>query len=241
MRKVQWPIGTLINMAAVVAGSLIGLGLEQLFSAEMKNILFQAVGLGVLIMGISMALKIPDSYMVVLIMSLILGGLIGQAVGLSATAEFLGNRLEAALTLGDPRFTEGLVTAFMIFCVGSLTVVGAIQEGIEGNRQLLMVKAAIDGMVSIALASALGVGVLFSIVPMLLFQGGVTVLATVSRQLFTEEITRLVSATGGVLIMAIGLSLLGTAEIDVINLMPALILVVVLSRVRNKLVTLLRA
>lgn len=239
MKNISWPIGTFINMAAVVAGSLIGLGLEQLFSDGMKTILFQAVGLGVLIMGISMTLKIPDSYMVVLIMSLIVGGLCGETIGLSETVDSLGRHLESWLALGDPRFTEGLVTAFMIFCVGSLTVVGAIQEGLEGSRQLLIIKAAIDGMISIALASALGVGVLFSIVPMLLFQGGITVLATLSRQLFTEEVTRLVSATGGVLIMAIGINLLEAADIDVINLMPALVLVVVLSKLRRRLVSLM--
>ncbi len=220
-------------MLAVVVGSLLGLALEQLFSIEMKDILFQAVGLGVLVLGISMALKIPDSFLVVLILALIVGGLTGQAAELSDRADALGALLESTLALGDPNFTEGLVTAFMIFCVGSLTVVGAIQEGIEGNRQLLQVKAVIDGIVSIALASALGVGVLFSILPMLVFQGGITLLASSARSLFSEELIKLVSATGGVLIMAIGLSLLKAAEINVINLMPALLWVVVISKLRK--------
>ncbi len=220
-------------MLAVVVGSLLGLALEQLFSTEMKDILFQAVGLGVLVLGISMTLKIPDSFLVVLILALIVGGLTGQAAELSDRADALGALLESTLALGDPNFTEGLVTAFMIFCVGSLTVVGAIQEGIEGNRQLLQVKAVIDGIVSIALASALGVGVLFSILPMLVFQGGITLLASSARSLFSEELIKLVSATGGVLIMAIGLSLLKAAEINVINLMPALLWVVVISKLRK--------
>lgn len=221
-------------MLAVVVGSLLGLALEQLFSIEMKDILFQAVGLGVLVLGISMALKIPDSFLVVLILALIAGGLTGQAADLSDRADALGVLLESTLALGDPNFTEGLVTAFMIFCVGSLTVVGAIQEGIEGNRQLLQVKAVIDGIVSIALASALGVGVLFSILPMLVFQGGITLLAGSARSLFSEELIKLVSATGGVLIMAIGLSLLKAAEINVINLMPALLWVIVISKLRKR-------
>ena len=236
--KPVWPIGTFINMMAVAVGSLLGLALGQLFSAEMKDILFQAVGLGVLVLGIHMALKIPDSYLVVLILALIVGGLTGQAVNLSERVDAMGGLLESTLALGDPRFTEGLVTAFMIFCVGSLTVVGAIQEGIEGSRQLLQVKALIDGIVSVALASALGVGVLFSILPMLVFQGGITLLAGSARRLFSEELIQLLSATGGVLIMAIGLTLLETAEINVINLMPALVWVVVLSAIRNRAVRL---
>ncbi|WP_372811242.1 DUF554 family protein, partial [Litorivivens sp.] len=116
-----------------------------------------------------------------------------------------------------------------------------IQEGIEGSRQLLQVKAWIDGIVSIALASALGVGVLFSILPMLVFQGGITLLAGSARKFFSEELIKLLSATGGVLIMAIGLTLLETAEINVINLMPALLWVVVLSELRKRAVRYLPA
>ncbi len=228
-------------MLAVALGSLLGLALGQLFSVEMKDILFQSVGLGVLVLGINMALKVPDSYLVVLILALILGGLTGQAADLSDRVDAFGGLLESTLALGDPNFTEGLVTAFMIFCVGSLTVVGAIQEGIEGSRQLLQVKAWIDGIVSIALASALGVGVLFSILPMLVFQGGITLLAGSARKFFSEELIKLLSATGGVLIMAIGLTLLETAEINVINLMPALLWVVVLSELRKRAVRYLPA
>ncbi len=228
-------------MLAVALGSLLGLALGQLFSVEMKDILFQSVGLGVLVLGINMALKVPDSYLVVLILALILGGLTGQAADLSDRVDAFGGLLESTLALGDPNFTEGLVTAFMIFCVGSLTVVGAIQEGIEGSRQLLQVKALIDGIVSIALASALGVGVLFSILPMLVFQGGITLLAGSARKFFSEELIKLLSATGGVLIMAIGLTLLETAEINVINLMPALLWVVVLSELRKRAVRYLPA
>ncbi|WP_372783265.1 DUF554 domain-containing protein [Litorivivens sp.] len=239
--RIVWPVGTFINMLAVALGSLLGLALGQLFSVEMKDILFQSVGLGVLVLGINMALKVPDSYLVVLILALILGGLTGQAADLSDRVDAFGGLLESTLALGDPNFTEGLVTAFMIFCVGSLTVVGAIQEGIEGSRQLLQVKAWIDGIVSIALASALGVGVLFSILPMLVFQGGITLLAGSARKFFSEELIKLLSATGGVLIMAIGLTLLETAEINVINLMPALLWVVVLSELRKRAVRYLPA
>lgn len=239
--RIVWPVGTFINMLAVALGSLLGLALGQLFSVEMKDILFQSVGLGVLVLGINMALKVPDSYLVVLILALILGGLTGQAADLSDRVDAFGGLLESTLALGDPNFTEGLVTAFMIFCVGSLTVVGAIQEGIEGSRQLLQVKALIDGIVSIALASALGVGVLFSILPMLVFQGGITLLAGSARKFFSEELIKLLSATGGVLIMAIGLTLLETAEINVINLMPALLWVVVLSELRKRAVRYLPA
>lgn len=235
------PIGTFINMLAVILGSSLGLMFEQFMSAEIQTILFQAVGLGVLLMGIGLGLKIADSYLLLLIFALILGGIVGQLCHLDLLLEDAASRVKTAFQFADPRFTDGMVTAFMVFCVGSLTIVGAIDEGLTGNRKMLSVKAMIDGMVSIAFASSMGVGVMFSVIPMLIFQGGLTLLAGKVRRLFTEEIVSLISATGGVLIMAIALNVLEITEINAVNLMPALVLVVLLSVLRTKFMAVLDA
>lgn len=237
----RMPIGTFINMLAVLLGSSLGLMFEQFMSAEIQTILFQAVGLGVLLMGIGLGLKIADSYLLLLIFALILGGIVGQLCHLDLLLEDAASRVKTAFKFADPRFTDGMVTAFMVFCVGSLTIVGAIDEGLTGNRKMLSVKAMIDGMVSIAFASSMGIGVMFSVIPMLIFQGGMTLLAGRVRSLFTEEIVGLISATGGVLIMAIGLNVLEITEINAVNLMPALVLVVLLSVLRTKFMAVLDA
>jgi len=223
------PIGTFINMATVVIGSLIGLGLQQVFPANIEAIIFQAIGLGTLVIGIQMALKIPDGYLLIFIFSLILGGIIGEAVGVNVMLETFGESLKTAFNFSEQQFTEGLVTAFLLFCIGSMTIVGAIEEGIQGKRELLLVKSTLDGISSIALTAAYGIGVLFSVIPMLIFQGGMTLLAKVTKGFFTEIIIAQLSAVGGVLIIGVSFNLLKLGEVNIENLLPSLIVVVILS------------
>jgi uncharacterized membrane protein YqgA involved in biofilm formation len=215
------PIGTFINMLTVTVGSLLGIWLQQFFPENIQHIVFQAIGLGTMVIGISMALRIPPGGMLIFIFSLIIGGVIGVALNLEAGLERLINNLFA---FGGESFGEGLTTAFIIFCVGSITIVGAIEEGINGKRELLLVKSLLDGITSIALASVYGWGVLFSIVPMLIFQGGLTVLAFRSKGFFTDRRINLLSATGGALIIAVGINLLELGDIELVNLLPALLL-----------------
>lgn len=226
---VRWPIGTIINMATVTLGSLAGLALQQAFPAAVQAIIFQAIGLGTLVLGIMMCLKLPDGWMLSFMFSLILGGVIGQFLGIDAALQATGNWLKGHLSVGGDRFTEGLVTAFLLFCVGSMTIVGAIEEGLHGKRELLLVKSLLDGISSIAFAATFGIGVLFSIVPMLLFQGGITLLAGRLQTFFTDRLIRLLSAVGGALIIGIGINLLELRRINIENLLPALLVALLLA------------
>lgn len=228
--KHHLPIGTFINMATVSLGSLIGLWLQQLFPANIQGIIFQAIGLGTLLIGIQMALKVPDGYLLLFIFSLILGGVIGELVHFDRFLSSFGEQIKQVFQVEDSRFSEGLVTAFLLFCIGSMTIVGAIEEGLQGKRELLLIKSTLDGISSIAFAAAYGIGVLFSIIPMLLLQGGLTVLARQTQRLFTPVIIAQLSAVGGVLIIAIGIRLLGLGEVNIENLLPALAVAVVLTR-----------
>ena len=229
MSNIHLPIGTFINMAAVAAGSLLGLWLQQLFPANVEAIIFQAIGLGTLVLGVKMALKVPEGHLLVFIFSLILGGIIGELLQVEAALEQFGESLKALVQVSDSSFTEGLITAFLLYCIGSMTIVGAIDEGLRGHRELLMIKSTLDGVSSIAFAATYGIGVLFSIVPMLILQGGITLLARQMQAFFTNIIIDQLSAVGGALIIAISIRLLNLGEVNIENLLPALVLAVAMS------------
>ncbi|MEL6639464.1 MAG: DUF554 domain-containing protein [Bacteroidota bacterium] len=227
--SVRLPLGTFINMATVALGSTIGMALEQSFPPDIKLIVFQAIGLCVLLIGLTMAQKVPEGYLLLLIFSMLLGGITGQGLRLDQWFTRLGDGFQELLGVGGAGFTEGLVTTFLLFCVGSMTIVGAIEEGIQGKRELLLIKSLLDGFTSVALAATYGVGVLFSIIPMLLFQGGITILAGRAQAFFTPKIVGTLSACGGLLILGIGINMLEMASIKVENLLPALLVAAALA------------
>lgn len=178
------PVGTFINIATVLIGGTIGLLLRKNFPQNIKTIVFQGLGLSTLLIGMQMALQVKDP--LILIFSILIGGVLGELVRLDKRIETLSDALKSKLKFKDQGFTEGLVTAFLIFCIGSMTIVGALNEGISGDKSLLLTKSMLDGFTSIALASTFGVGVLFSVIPMLVFQGGITVFAGLFQNLFSD-------------------------------------------------------
>lgn len=230
------PIGTFVNMATILIGSLIGLMLQRVFPENIQNITFQAVGLGILIIGIQMSLKLKDDMMLVFIFSLIIGGIIGEWIGLKELLESCAEWSRTNLHIGQKRFSEGLIAAFILFAASPMTIVGAIEEGLQNKRDLLLIKSALDGVTAIALASSYGgVGVSFSIIAVLLVQGGLTLLATSAKGLFTKQILAKISAVGGVLLIALAIKILGLGTFKVASLLPSLIVVILLSRGYSKL------
>lgn len=225
----QLPIGTFINVAAVALGSLIGLLLQNTFPANIQAIIFQAVGLSVMLIGIQMGFKIPDGYFLILVFSLIAGGIIGELLDINGQLQSWSEWVKDQFQIQDALFTEGLITAFLVYCVGSMTIVGAIEEGVSGKRSLLLIKSLLDGVGSIAFASTYGIGVLFSIFPMLIFQGGLTLLAKQLQFFFTPTMIAVLGAVGGLLILGIGINLLEIGTIAVENLLPSLVVAALLS------------
>lgn len=224
-----WPKATIVNILTVTIGSLLGLWLNQLFSENFQDILFQAVGLGTLLIGIRMALKLPDGYILIFIFSLILGGLWGEWIDLSSKITGLSDTLKVWVGNEDSQFSEGLITAFLLFCVGSMTIVGALEEGMNKNRELLYTKSILDGFSAIALTAAYGIGVWFSVIPMLIFQGGLTVLASRLKNYFSPKVIDSLSALGGILIIGISILLLKLGEIHLQNLLPSLLVIHILA------------
>jgi len=221
------PFGSIVNGIAIIAGSLIGLLLHRSFPARIKDIVFQGIGLSILVIGIQMALSVSD--VLALVFSVLIGAVIGEALGLEDRLERAGGWIKARLGSSDERFTQGMVTATLIFCVGSMAIVGAIDEGIRSDPSLLYTKSVLDGFTSVALASTYGVGVLFSFVPVLLYQGALTLLAYQAQGLFPTAAIAQLTATGGVLIIGLGLNLLEIKRIRVTNLLPCLLFAVVLA------------
>jgi uncharacterized membrane protein YqgA involved in biofilm formation len=221
-KNMYWPKATFVNMLTVTIGSLLGLWFRQFFSDPMQQILFQAVGLGTLLIGIKMSLRLPDGYLLVFFFSLILGSLGGQVSDVAGKLQLFSDSLKSLIQNDDSRFSEGLMTAFLLFCVGSMTIVGALEEGLSGKRELIYVKSVLDGFSSIALASTYGVGVGFSIIPMLIFQGGITLMAGKLSRLFRQEVLDTLSAVGGILIIGISIRMLRLGDIWLENMLLAL-------------------
>jgi len=228
------PLGTLINVGTIVIGSLLGLFLKQFFTEGMESIIFQALGLGTILIGLKMALKLPDGYMLICIFSLVLGGIVGELIHLDQCILSLSQWLKTFAGSSDSNFSEGLITAFLLFCIGSMTIVGAIEEGLNQKRELLIVKSTLDGFSSIALAATLGIGVLFSVIPLLIFQGGLTLSATRLKGLFDQITLDMISTVGGILIIGISINLLKLGNINLENLLPSLVLVIILSKLKQR-------
>jgi uncharacterized membrane protein YqgA involved in biofilm formation len=221
--KITGMVGTLVNTAAIIAGSGIGLIFRKSLSDKYQTVYFQSVGLFTLLLGVKMSLDISSPLLVVL--SLVLGGFIGVKMRLEAKTEQSGNYIQTKIRSKNPRFTEGLVTGFLLFCMGSMTIVGSIEEGFGKTPDLLLTKSIMDFFSSIMLAAGLGIGVLFSAVLVLVFQGGITLLVSLIGKDIPGEIISEISVVGGIILIGLSINLLKIKKIEVINLLPALLLI----------------
>lgn len=224
---VQLPVGTLVNVGAILVGSLVGAALHARFPQRIQTIVFQALGLCTFLVGMQMALKVEN--ILIVIFSLVLGGICGEWWRLEERLHHLGGWLRRRAKSRDGRFTEGFVAASLLFCVGAMAIVGSLDEGLRQDRTVLLTKALLDGFASVALAATYGIGVLFSCIPLALYQGGITLFAGQMQGLASPVITNQVSAVGGLLIIGISCGLLEIKTIRLASLLPALLIVIVLT------------
>jgi uncharacterized protein len=214
--------GTLINTATVIVGSTLGTFLRSRFPDRVRQMVIWGVGLVSLVIGLQMSLATKN--ILVVLGSLLTGGIIGELVRLYEGLNRLGDMLQAQLTNEkDSAFSKGFVTASLLFCVGPMTILGSIQDGLSGDYTLLATKSILDGFASLALAASMGWGVLFAALTVLVYQGGLTLGAGLMKTLLTEPMVAEMTATGGTLILAIGLNLLDLTTIRVANFLPALV------------------
>jgi len=220
-------LGTLVNVAAVLAGGTIGLLVHTRLPARFTKIVFQGIGLFTLFLGVSLALR--TSNYLVMIFSLVFGSILGEMMQLDLHMERLGDRLKKLSGGTSSRFSEGFITAFLLFCMGSMTVLGAFEEGLGGRPNLLFAKSLLDGVSSIALAAALGAGVLFSVIPLLFYQGGLTLLAVYLGSLFSETVINELTSVGGILLIGLGINILEISKLKILNMIPSLVVAVILA------------
>ena len=218
-------LGSIINAITIVTGSILGVFLSNGVSERFNKIIFQALGLFSIFLGVSLAFETENNFMI-MSLALIIGGLIGELLRIEQRIEGISNRLKKNLNNANPKFTEGLITSTMLFSIGSMAILGPLNEALKGDRTLVLTKAIMDGVSSIALASAFGRGVIYSAIPVLIIQGGIGLSAAFLEPVLSPELISELTAVGGILIIGIGISVLEIKKIKVINLIPALFMII---------------
>ncbi len=219
--------GTVVNVGSVIVGSGLGLVIHSRLPGKVTSIVFQGIGLFTILLGVSMAVRTTN--FLIMIFSIVLGSIAGELIDIERHFTRLSESLKSAVGSKNERFSEGLITSFMLFCMGSMTVLGAIEEGLGGEPNLLLAKSVLDGFSSIALSSAMGLGVMFSAIPLLVYQGSLTLLAGLLQGFFTESIINELTSTGGLLIIGLGINILEIKKLRILNMLPAIGVAAVLS------------
>lgn len=218
-------VGTLINTVAILVGTALGLLLRKGIPERLRETVVQGQGLCVILIGLSGALKTGDTLCMIICM--VAGALIGAAINIEKRLNDLGAFLERKVTRGTGEtgsVAKGFVTASLLFCVGAMAIVGAMDSGLRGDHSTLIAKSALDGISAIFFASSLGIGVGLSAFAVLIYQGAIALLAMWIEPLLTEMVITEMSAVGGLLIMGIGLNMIYDKHIPVGNLLPAIFL-----------------
>ena len=216
--------GTFINVGAVLAGTLVGTAIGRRLPAGLQQRVLAGLGLATLVIGIDFALEWRETNPLYVVGGVLLGGVAGELLGIERRLAALGERVQRRVSGNRPsRVSEAFVTASLLFCVGPLTVVGSIQDGLTGDYEALGTKALLDGFASIALAATLGWGIALAAVSILLIQGSITLGAGLFDDLLQGEALAALTSAGGILIVGISLKLLDLKDVKVGNFLPALV------------------
>jgi len=214
--------GTLVNVGAILVGTTLGCLLKHGIPEKVQKVIMQAIGLSVVVIGIMSAIKTESPLL--FIISLALGGAIGKLIGIEDKLEKAGMKIQNRFSKGESTVAKGFVTATLIFCIGAMAVLGSIESGLNKNHELLYIKAMLDGLTSLVLATTLGFGVGFSALAVLIYQGSITLGASFLAPFLTDNIMTELSAVGGALIVGIGINLLNIKKIHVGDMLPAILI-----------------
>lgn len=228
-------IGTLVNTLAVLLGGGLGLLLKHGIKERFKEILMQALGVSTMFIGISGALRgilvVNDDLLdsrntLLMILCLVLGAVLGELLNIDRWMQGLGERLRRKVRARDEDsyFVEGFVTTTIIICTGAMAIVGSFQDALMGDPSMLYAKSALDGVIAAVLASSLGVGVLFAAIPLLVYQGSLTLLASWIKPILSELMLFNISFVGSILVFLIGVNMLFDKRIRIANFLPSIIL-----------------
>src|SRR6056297_3085124 len=224
-------IGTIVNIAAVLGGSTVGVLFRGRFPEKVQNTVIHGISLAVILIGMQMAFSIEkDPDILLVIFSLVIGAVIGELLQLEKRLNDFGESLKERFGGDDDLFVQGFVQASLIYCVGAMAIMGSIQDGLNNDPSILFTKSLLDGTASVAFSATFGIGVLFSSIPVLLYQGSISLLASWAQHLLNQDVVAMMTATGGLLIMAIGLNMLLSAEIKIGNLLPSIFVAIIIAQ-----------
>lgn len=216
--------GTLVNAAAVIVGSGVGFALKQGIPEKYQNTLIQGMALTVGVIGLQMALKTQNALIVIL--GIAVGAIIGEAInidaGLNKIGAWLNEKLSKLGESGNGNIGHGFVTASLVYCIGAMAVVGSIQDGLKGDAGILYAKSLLDGITAIVFTSSMGIGVAFSSVSVLIYQGIITLSAGYLSAVLSDKVVTELTATGGILIVGVSILMLEIKTIKLANLLPAI-------------------
>jgi uncharacterized membrane protein YqgA involved in biofilm formation len=219
--------GTVLNVLAIIIGSLAGLALKRRLPERVRLIMIEGLGLAVVLVGLKMIWAAEN--MLIVLVSIVLGGVIGEVSHLQERLEAFGFMVETRLSRENGAFAKAFVTSTLLYCVGPLAILGSLQDGLHGDVTLLATKSGLDGVSSVTFAATLGVGVLFSTIPVLLYQGGITLGASILTPYLSQPVINAITSSGGLLVIGIALNILQIAKIKVANLLPAILIAALLA------------
>lgn len=222
-------IGTIVNSISIISGSILGAAFKKGIKEEYKDIMLQAMGLSASVLGISSAVNSisKSNYHVLFIISIAIGGIIGQAAGLEKKVESITSKYSKS------NLVEGLSTAVLLFCAGTLSILGPLESALKGDNTLLYTNAILDGITSIVLASNFGIGIIISSFILFMWQGLIYLSANIVSVYITPDLLNEISIIGGILILSSGLNILEIKKIKVLNLLPALLIPIIFFIVKN--------
>jgi uncharacterized protein len=215
-------LGTIVNFLAIVGGALIGLFLKGGIPEKISNTVMQAISLCILYIGISGAFKVENMLVVIICMSI--GAVVGEFIDIDNMLKRLGDWLQSKFKNSESKISEGFVSASLIYCVGAMAIVGSLESGLQGKHDILISKSIIDGVSAIIFSSTLGIGVMFSGVSVLIYQGLITICASFLSPVLLPAVIANMTACGSLIIIGLGLNILGVTKIKVANLLPAIFL-----------------
>ncbi|WP_312642995.1 DUF554 domain-containing protein [Hydrogenoanaerobacterium sp.] len=228
-------IGTIVNTAAIALGGLIGLLIKRGVPKHVEEAVMSSLGIGILIVALNGVIgsmftaqptgKLSDSGGLLLIISLAVGTLIGELLRIDDRLNHVGRMIETKLKIDG--FAKGFISASLIFCVGAMSIIGPLNDGLRGDASVLFIKSALDGTTALILASTLGVGVLFSAIPVLVYQGTIALLAGVLTKVVSDDLMSMICMVGYAIVLCIGLNFIDSSKIKTANLLPALLVPIV--------------
>jgi uncharacterized membrane protein YqgA involved in biofilm formation len=213
-------LGPIVNAVTIIICGLIGTFLIRGIPERFDEIIRKGIGVSIIYIGIKGALE--NERVMLLIMSIVIGSIVGELLDIDRGMNHIGKWAEKKMGMGEGKFAKGFVIASLLFCTGSMAIVGSLNSGLSGNHEMLFAKSILDGVMSIVFASTMGIGVVFSAIPVFLYEGAITLGATFVKDWLTPDIIREMSAVGSLLIAALGFNFLEIKPIKVANMIPAI-------------------